>query len=245
MELILRQSGHDPNKPYILLTGPTGTSASSINGMTLHSTFGFNFGNNYISLSDKNCDKKRSELSNLVALIRDEGSMVKADLLYQLDLRLKEVKEEPRCDFGGVAVWIFCDLLQLPPVRASFIFQIPKCTDYHIAFHLASLWESVTVINPTYNHRQGNDKSYAELLNRLRIGEATKEDFDLLKSRVRPAGHPDLTDDEIFIACTNATVNEINQKCVNALAGTGVTLSAINLEGTNGSFIPYQKWVCS
>ena len=174
--------------------------------------------------------------------------MVKADLLYQLDLRLKEVKEEPRRDFGGVAVWIFCDLLQLPPVRPNFIFQIPKCTDCIslIAFHLASHWESFTVINLTYNHRQGNDKSYAELLNRMCIGEATKEDFDLLKSHVRPAGHPDLTDDAIFIACTNATVNEINQKCANALAWNWCDIKCYQ-SGRYEWFIssPYQKWVCS
>ena len=42
----------------------------------------------------------------------------KADLLYQLDLRLKEVKKNHNSAFRGVAVSIFCDTLQLPSVRA-------------------------------------------------------------------------------------------------------------------------------
>ena len=51
----------------------------------------------------------------------------KADLLYQLDLQLKEVKENHNSAFRGVAVSIFCDTLQLPSVRAKSIFEKPTC----------------------------------------------------------------------------------------------------------------------
>ena len=42
------------------------------------------------------------------------------------------------------------------------------------------------------NHRQGKDKAYAELLNRVRVGKQTKEDMKLLRTRVRPEHHPDI-----------------------------------------------------
>ena len=49
----LRQSGDDPAKPYILITAFTGTAAANVDGMTLHSAFNFNFGNEFLSLGDK------------------------------------------------------------------------------------------------------------------------------------------------------------------------------------------------
>ena len=48
------------------------------------------------------------------------------------------------------------------------------------------------MVNLTENHRQGNDKTYGDLLNRLRIGEVTKEDLASLQTRVRPKHNPDL-----------------------------------------------------
>ena len=103
-ERILRQSGDDPNQPYILRCAFTGTAASIINGQTLHNAFSFSFGNEYFSLNDKTRDARRRSLKNLKIVIIDEFSMVKADMLYQLDLRLKELKETPDLPFGGVAV---------------------------------------------------------------------------------------------------------------------------------------------
>ena len=54
---------------------------------------------------------------NLLFVIIDEYSFIDADTLYKLDLRLKEVKQRPDLEFGGVAVFFFGDILQLKPVR--------------------------------------------------------------------------------------------------------------------------------
>ena len=45
--LILQQPGDDPDCPYILVTGPTGTAAANVQGQTLHTAFGFSFGNDF------------------------------------------------------------------------------------------------------------------------------------------------------------------------------------------------------
>ena len=47
--------------------------------------------------------------------------MVKTDMLYQLDLRLKELKEKYDVPFGGVAVFLFGDLLQLRQQQDAFL----------------------------------------------------------------------------------------------------------------------------
>ena len=53
--------------------------------------------------------------------------MLPADMLYQLDLRLREIKQRPDLPFGGVSVMLLGDILQLRPVLGRFVFQMPKC----------------------------------------------------------------------------------------------------------------------
>ena len=103
----------------------------------MNSAFNLSFGNDYKPLHDKIRDHRRRVLENLVFLIIDEISMVKADMLYQLDLRFRELKQEPNLPFGGVAVFLFGDIMQLRPVQARYIFEQPSNTVYHISFHTA------------------------------------------------------------------------------------------------------------
>jgi hypothetical protein len=93
---ILRKPGDNPNHPYVLVAAPTGTAAANVKGQTMHSAFSFPFGNEHYSLSDKTRDKRRTEMQNLKMVIIDEISMVKADQLYQLDLRLRELNQKPK-----------------------------------------------------------------------------------------------------------------------------------------------------
>ena len=65
-------------------------------------------------------------------LIIDEFSMMKADILYRIDMRLREVTQVNQ-DFGGVNIYLFGDPAQLKPVRGSYIFAAPNCPDYKIA----------------------------------------------------------------------------------------------------------------
>ena len=51
----------------------------NVNGQTLHSCFGFSFGDDHYSLPDQKRDSKRETFKNLRFLIIDEISMVKAD----------------------------------------------------------------------------------------------------------------------------------------------------------------------
>ena len=66
-------------------------------------------------------------------LIIDEFSMMKADILYRIHLRLHEVTQVDQ-DFGGVNVYLFGDPAQLKPVCGSFIFAPPNCPYYKLAY---------------------------------------------------------------------------------------------------------------
>ena len=112
IEFILQKPGDEFNCPYVIKTAFTGTAASLIEGMTLHSAFGFSFENKHYSLSDKTRYARRNITKNLTMIIIDEISMVKADMLYQLDLRLQEIKQKIGVPFGGISVFLFVDILQ-------------------------------------------------------------------------------------------------------------------------------------
>ena len=103
----MSKEGDDTNCLYIVKTAFTGTAASKVEGQTLHTSFGFNFDNKHYSLSDKSRDEKRILFRDLKIIIIDEVSMVKADMLYQLDLKLQEIKERVGVPFGGVSIFDF------------------------------------------------------------------------------------------------------------------------------------------
>ena len=145
--LIMSKEGNDCRCPYIIKTAFTGTAASNVEGQTLHTSFGFNFDNKHYSLSDKIRDEKRVVFRNLKIIIIDEVSMVKSDMLYQLDLKLQELKEVEGIPFGGVSILAFGDLLQLRPVLGSFPFEKPKNKEFHATFHLNNRWEMFKVLN--------------------------------------------------------------------------------------------------
>ena len=116
------------------------------------------FGNTVKILGDKKRDQKRNELSRLKILIINEFSMVKADMLYQLNLRLKEIKQikQNDKDFGGVAVILFGDLMQLRPVRARYIFQKPKDNKFALSFLVHFLYGSISTL---WNYNKIIDKA--------------------------------------------------------------------------------------
>ena len=96
------------------------------------------------------------------------------------------------------------------------------------------------VINLTENHRQGDDKDYADLLNRVRIGEQTEDDMDLLRTRVRKKYHPDLKD-SLYIAAKRVIANEHTEKCLNSMKGSLHEIRAKHFTKLKQNFKPYIK----
>ena len=125
VQTILQQQGDSPEQPYVLKTAFTGTAASNIDGLTLTSTFKFGYGNQFFSMDNRDRDRRKTQLAKLVMVIIDEISFVKSDMLYMLNLRLQEVKENNK-PFGGVAILCFGDIFQLQPVAGNFVFERPS-----------------------------------------------------------------------------------------------------------------------
>jgi len=67
----------------------------------------------------------------------------------------------------------FADLCQLKPVHSTYIFDTRKPETY--------MWQKFEVSLLTTNHHQVNDKTWAEILNRICTGQPTDADIDALK----------------------------------------------------------------
>ena len=81
----------DPEKPRILLLGPTGISVVNIGGTTIHSGLGIKPGIKLVGLNDKSKTALRNKLSEVKFLIIDELSMVSSNLWIDINSRLKEI----------------------------------------------------------------------------------------------------------------------------------------------------------
>ena len=235
---ILAKSGDDPNSPYILKAATTGAASTLIEGSTVHSSLGFDFSSKHTSLSDKKRKLKEEQLRNLKILIIDEFSMMKADILYRIHLRLSEIKRNDQ-DFGGVMVCLLGDPAQLKPVRGGYIFAPPNCQDYQLAYGdgTDSLWRRFKVINLEENHRQGKDKDYADMLNRIRLGSQTKTDMKILASRVRPKAHPDLKG-ALFISAQVKPVARYNDTALSRLNGKLYVSKATHMQALIKTYKP-------
>ena len=122
-EKILRQPGDHPDKPRVLLCAPTGKAASLIGGITLHKAFSLQFDNKHHGLSDKQLAEFRSHFEELRLIIIDEMSLMDADKLYQILMRLREVLQNEGL-FGNIAIILVGDILQVSQNQSSEIIMI-------------------------------------------------------------------------------------------------------------------------
>ena len=108
--------------------------------------------------------------------------------------------------------------MQLKPIRGDYIFEQPKHGILHSVFEVFNLWEEFESVVLEQNHRQGEDKVYADLLSRLRFKEREEnmlvEDLAFLQSRVLPPENEEAT---FQIYGKNASVNVVNERRLDLL----------------------------
>lgn len=166
----------------VLYAAPTGIAALNIEGVTLHSAFGWN---NLIDDSEIKLSKNKIELlKSLDTLIIDEISMVRVDVFNQIDKILKEANKNNN-PFGGKQVILFGDLFQLPPVAKK-----EECEYFNDKYGGIFFFNS-----PAYNNgdfkfyelkeifRQ-TDKHFKSILNNIRIGKINDDDLNSLNEHV-------------------------------------------------------------
>ena len=126
----------------------------------------------------------REMLAHLKLIIIDEISMVGADMLYKIHMRLKEIfQTDVEQLFANINMVFVGDLMQLPPVKAVMVFKTPKNSELRSGKEVLELWNKFQPMLLKHNHRQGEGKLWVESLNRIREGIVTEQDEILLKTR--------------------------------------------------------------
>ncbi len=207
----------------LAVVAPSGIAAIEAQGQTIHSFFRFNTaafapGSNDGSMKGLTAGQ-RELINRLDLLIIDEISMVRADLLDHIDSRFRSIRhiEKP---FGGVQLVMIGDLKQLPPVvdekdkeiiskfyETGYFFEsyaIKECNYLFIEFQTV--------------YRQG-DKTFVELLNRVRDNCVTDKDIAVINKRYKAK----CNEDYVHLVTHRRQAYAINQSRMEALPGRAYT----------------------
>lgn len=201
------------------IVAPTGVAALNVGGQTIHSFFRFPHHPIHPSQVKKVSKKKRKLYENLDLLIIDEISMVRADMLDNIDVFLRKNGPTPGKPFGGVRMAFFGDLFQLPPVIAHEIehqlMELLYSTPYFFSAYVLEK-APLQTINLEKIYRQ-NDADFLELLNAVRHNELDIDGLYQLNERYAPNFQPPKDEFFITLTATNKQASIINEKHMNGL----------------------------
>jgi ATP-dependent exoDNAse (exonuclease V) alpha subunit len=207
----------DTSKAVAVLA-PTGVAAVNINGQTIHSFFGFK-PNITVSEAEKIADKTRNKnlFKKLEAIVIDEISMVRADLLDCVDAFLKTILKKKNT-FGGMQMIFIGDLYQLPPVligedknffkthyKSQYFFDANAMKNFNMEF---------IELEKVYRQK---DRGFIELLNSIRNNSTTEEQIKIINQRFDENCGNLGQEGHIYLTTTNKMADEINELNLNKL----------------------------
>nr|XP_029717009.1 ATP-dependent DNA helicase PIF1-like [Aedes albopictus] len=182
METINRYSqAHNAQKNAYVACASTGKAAVAIGGTTVHSAFRITMSRRANSkLSFEMLQLYRNAFANIKAVIIDEVSMIGADILNTIHVRLQDISGNYDDPFGGINI-VFCgDLRQLPPVNARPVYK-PTGN----SFHGAVLWQALDFL-PLVKVMRQTDVEFSSILTKIGNGQQmTAKDTKLIESRFR------------------------------------------------------------
>lgn len=223
----------EKSKKNIVIVAPTGVSAIHIKGQTIHSFF--RFPPKFIRKENLHRLNNSPLMRKMDTLMIDEVSMLRADLLDGIDYSLRLNRDEMKKPFGGVQVFFFGDLYQLPPVvdrEMKEVFDLDYQSPY---FFSARVFQELKLkkLELTEVHRQKDDE-FLSLLEKIRTKTMTKMDLSQINR---------LTENEfdeessVILTTTNQRAGAINKTRLARLTGQEFVYKAsVSGQFEDGSF---------
>lgn len=227
------------------VVAPTGVAAINAGGSTIHSFFQFPFAPFLPALGERGeLDPARNPMTlrynsqrlaifrNLELLVIDEVSMVRADLIDQIDITLRQTRKKWHLPFGGVQVLLIGDMYQLPPVVQQEEWKLLEEVYPSVYF-----FDSVVMRKhpPVYIelekiYRQ-SEQTFIELLNKVRNNQLDMSSLDLLNAHYKPEITAADYRENITLTTHNRKADEINTRNLDELPGKSARFRA-RVEGT-------------
>jgi hypothetical protein len=221
----------------MVVLAPTGVAAINAGGVTIHSFFqlplspfipsnvpgqvnGHQNNSHTLLKSLRYNQEKRKQIQQLELLVIDEISMVRADILDEIDLVLRHFRHRLQERFGGVQVLFIGDMMQLPPVIRDEEWQL--LSPYYngpFFFNSHALKEHPPVYIEFDKIYRQNEEIFLNLLNQIRDNALDEEGVKLLESRYDPGFQPDQAEGYIILTTHNNKANEINYKSLENIQG--------------------------
>ena len=232
----------------MIVTAPTGVAAINAGGVTLHSFFQMPFSpyipRDYLDASEVKSSEssgfieghwklnreKINIIRSLDLLVIDEISMVRADILDQVDVILRRYKNRNKV-FGGVQLLMIGDIHQLAPVIKDDEWNLLKRFYDTIFFFSSRALQKALVVNIELKHifRQ-SDETFIRILNKIRHNNLDDESRKILSTRYIPGFRPDSAEGYITLTTHNAQAREINELELSKLKGDVSEFQAV-IEG--------------
>jgi len=203
------------------VVAPTGVAAINAHGVTIHSFFQLPFtpfvptpeGRQNLVSKVHVANPKRKVFQELELLVIDEISMVRADVLDEIDTILRHYRYNHHEPFGGVQVIFIGDLYQLAPVAVEEEWQV-IAPYYNSPYFFDSM--VIREHPPLYIEfdkvfRQ-KDPAFIRLLNAVRNDQLAAEDFELLQQRYDPDFDISKRPDHILLTTHNAKADKVNSR---------------------------------
>lgn len=217
----------------MIVVAPTGVAAINAGGVTIHSFFQFPLAP-YVPGSSFNTKDERFRFSKekkriirtLDLLVIDEISMVRADLLDQIDAVLRLHKDRNR-PFGGVQLLMIGDLSQLAPVARESDWTLLReyyTTPYFFGSKALQQTRHVT-IELQHVYRQ-TDTTFVDILNEVRENRLTANRLAMLNSRYCKEEKVLNSEGVIRLTTHNLTANNYNEQRMDSLKGKRYTYEA-------------------
>ena len=207
-------------RKQIAVVAPTGVAAINAGGMTIHSFFQLPF-TPFVPTPEGRLNlvkklhvtrRKRKVMQELELLVIDEVSMVRADIMDEIDTVLRHVRFRHHEPFGGVQVILIGDLYQMAPVA------LPEEWAVIAPYYRSPYFFDSCVIreNPMpcmeldTIFRQKDDE-FIRILNDVRNNQLTATDLEALQRQYKPdfniAKHPDY----ILLTTHNYKADRVNE----------------------------------
>lgn len=219
----------DRKVKQVVVLAYTGIAALNIKGQTIHSFFGFGIN---ITPTTVPTREDQTMFKNIDAIVIDEISMVRADLLDCIDVFLRKNGPHNELPFGGVQMIFIGDLFQLPPIVVKEERHLFEGQPYTSPFFFNSkVFEAgltVTHIELTEIHRQDKVKQehFINFLNAIREGVHTEEHLSTINAR-----HDRLFDESkettaVHLVTTNEMAKNFNERKLQQLHSRQFTFYA-------------------